>query len=389
MRGSTPADAQPITRASGAIPSAAALARAHQHHRRTAVGDPGRRPGGDDAAREHWRKLFESVERRVGARMLVGLDQRQLAFAVGDRHGGELAREPPLGDRLAGAPLRLEGVGVRRLTGDAVLARELLPRLAHDLPRQRAGEAVTIHGIDEREVAHAMPPARIFCIDQVWHPAHRLDAAGDDNLRVAEHDGLCARRDRLHPRRTRLVDGVGGNRIGQPRAPPDLPRWIGTRARLPGMPDQHFVNLRPVDTRSLERSPHRDRAEFRRMDGAKRAAIPPDGRPCRAHDHYVGSHGGIISGFGRIRIRGSGSGFRVRGFGASGSGFGFRVRGSGSGFGLRGSGFGESGFRLRAASGSRLSGFGTRATPGTRTSLNLHPEPGTRNLEPQLSFHPR
>ena len=64
------------------------------------------------------------------------------------------------------------------------------------------------HRIDEVEVPHAMPPTSVNTVDQVRHPAHRLDAAGDAAIRLAEQDALRSGGKRMHSRGARFVDRV-------------------------------------------------------------------------------------------------------------------------------------------------------------------------------------
>ena len=87
----------------------------------------------------------------------------------------------------------------------------------------------------KREVAHAMTPTRIGAVDEIRHATHRLDAARDDTLRLAEQDALRSRGNRLHSRGARFVDRLRGGREracrrdGRPAGPDSDPNPPGGR----------------------------------------------------------------------------------------------------------------------------------------------------------------
>ena len=86
-----------------------------------------------------------------------------------------------------------------------------------------------------------------------------------DDVGFAEHDRLRAAGDRLHARGAGLVDRLCRHRFRQPGAADDLSRGIGSRAGLAGVPDQHLVDLRRVDSRRVQGRARRDRPELGRM----------------------------------------------------------------------------------------------------------------------------
>jgi len=230
-----------MTRASGdAIDRLVGGARRHSHQ--GVVAETRDRETLDVADLLAEREFSQALDRRARARMLVGGEGLGLALRIGEHYGRDLVLEPAGGDRALGALLRLERVAVGHFARDRVLPREHFDRLAHDHAAHRAGEAVAVHGVDEREVAHLVPPSRVFRIDEVRHPAHRFDPAGEDHIRFAEEDRLGARGDRLHPGGARLVDRLRGHGVGDAGADPHLARGIRTRPGLPGMPDQHLVD---------------------------------------------------------------------------------------------------------------------------------------------------
>ena len=137
--------------------------------------------------------------------------------------------------------LALERVGVRLLARDAVLPRQHLGRLSHDQIRQRAEEAVAVHRVDEREVAHLVAPARVFAVDQIRHAAHRLDAAGEHELRLAERIACAPSAIVCKPGRARLIDRLRRRRVRQAGAAAHLSRRIRPGSGLTSVTEKHFV----------------------------------------------------------------------------------------------------------------------------------------------------
>ena len=117
-------------------------------------------PGCPSTSPNTERQLAQALDRRVGARMLVGgrASGRACPCASVNVTGAISSREVS-GRRSPRFALRWlsSAKRVRLLARDAVLAREHLGRLAHDQVRQRSTEAVAIHRVDEREVAHPWP----------------------------------------------------------------------------------------------------------------------------------------------------------------------------------------------------------------------------------------
>ena len=203
-------------------------------------------PGLPLDARKHRRQLRRPsiVVSARGCSSRSTIDRR--ALRVRDRAPARSRRaNRPAAIAASGAPLALERVGVGLLARDAVLAREHLRGLAHDDVRQRAREAVAIHRVDEREVAHLVAPARVLA--SMRYGIRLIDSMppASDDVRLAEHDRLRAGGDRLHARRARLVDRLGRHAVGQPGAAPDLPRGVRARSGLTAVADEHFVDVRP------------------------------------------------------------------------------------------------------------------------------------------------
>jgi hypothetical protein len=131
-------------------------------------------------------------------------------------------------------------------------------------------------------------PAGIFRVDQIGHAAHRLDAAGDDDLGLAEQDRLGPAGDRLHAGGAGLVERLRGSAVGQPGPARDLTGRVGTGSCLPGVPDEHFVHEAGVDAGPFERRRDGDRPELGRVDVPERPAVAPNRRARRADDHDLG-----------------------------------------------------------------------------------------------------
>ena len=168
--------------------------------------------------------------------VVPGLGCSSAAIVVVARRAGHVdgaisASKRPAAHRGFGTPLALEREAVGRLARDAVVAREQFRRLAHDEARERAPEAVAIHRVDQREVAHLVAPPRVVRVDEVRHAAHRLDSAGEHDLRVAGGDRLRSRRDGLQARRARLVQRPRGHAVrrGPCGGPPAAPGWARIR----------------------------------------------------------------------------------------------------------------------------------------------------------------
>jgi hypothetical protein len=133
MRGGTPAVAAATTRARGVSPCRFARLPARHDHGAGAVVHAARVAGGDAAAllAEGRGQLGESLQRGVGAEVLVLLHLDGVALAAGDRHRDDLLGEAAFLLRLAGALLRAEGEGVLVGAGDLEVLRHVLRRLRH------------------------------------------------------------------------------------------------------------------------------------------------------------------------------------------------------------------------------------------------------------------
>ena len=144
------------------------------------------------------------------------------------------------------SPMALEGEAVLRLARDA---RFPCVVLSHETGR----EIDVGIGVHERRVRRQLVAAH-------RHQAHRLGAAGDDDLGGADHDALGGLGNRLQAGRTEAVDrhrrgGVrhAGAQAGDAR---DVQPLLGLRHRAP---EDDIVHLRRI-----ERGDARERARDRR-----------------------------------------------------------------------------------------------------------------------------
>ena len=291
IRGSTPALAQPRILARGVRPRLCAASA----DVRTSAAPPSVIPDDVPAVMmpgpiaKNRRQLAEAFDCRLSTRVLIAIHDHRIRPGQSDR--GNLALEVAGVDRRFRLPLALQGEAVGFIAGDAVVLRQDFSSLAHDQVRERTLEAVAVHRVDEREIPHAMAPAGIRRLDQIRHPAHRLDAAGEDDLRFAEHDRLGAGHEGLQSRRACFVDGLRRRGVRKPGSMPDLPGGIRTGSSLTAVAHPGVLDIRWGQTRTRDRRARGDRSELRGVQVAERTAVFPDGRTRSAEDDDVtGGH---------------------------------------------------------------------------------------------------
>ncbi|MNO61544.1 hypothetical protein D3C76_521950 [compost metagenome] len=111
-------------------------------------------------------------------------------------------------------------------------------------------------------MAHAQAGA---CLGQdIGGQAHVFLTASDDQFRVAATDGLYGEVDRLEAGAADLVQGQGRRGVGQA----SLDRGLACRV-LPGaggehLAEDHFINLRSLDTRLLQQAANHCGTQFGR-----------------------------------------------------------------------------------------------------------------------------
>ena len=250
MRGSTPALAQPVMRASGRRPRAAAQVDDASTTRRAAVGDARRRAGGDDARlalddrkRERQPGEASSVEPARGcssAMTVVGAAARSVTS-----HGGAIsaAKCPRRSARSALCWLS----SANRSDSSRVMPywRARISAVSPMIKPDSGHEKPSRYIASTNAKCPILWPHRASArVDQIRHAAHRLDAAGDDDTRT-RRAGCSARREAMacKPDAQALLIVCAGD--GMRQAGP-LATWragIGARAGLAAMPDEHLVDL--------------------------------------------------------------------------------------------------------------------------------------------------
>ncbi|MNS67967.1 hypothetical protein D3C72_1012310 [compost metagenome] len=151
--------------------------------------------------RLHCCQLFQGR----GARMFVDAEQFD-AFAILDFHGRDLLAEVAVGNRVGRALLVFESQGVLHFAGDAVARGDVLGGDAHVDAMEGVMQDAE-HVVDDLGVAHARTPTGGR--HQVRATAHGFGTGTDDDVGIAEHQGLGGVDDRLQARTAQAVDVVG------------------------------------------------------------------------------------------------------------------------------------------------------------------------------------
>ena len=272
-RGSTPATALPNEAPQRLRAELARLLLARDHERCGAVVEPARVSGGDGSVLS---------ERRLQRRKLSGSCPGADARPDEPSYRHELVGEAPAGRP---AQRRCE----RRRTRPGPRARrpalgDVLARLAHRLEREHRLEPRVGEAPAERRVVDIVRSPRGnavsgFAIDE-WRPAHRLDAAGDEEVAVARAIACAAPTTAERPEAQRRLSVTPATESGNPaRARPCAPRCgcprpPGWRSRG-RRPRSARVNARALDrgaaiavaARSSGRTPRARRRSGRRASG--------------------------------------------------------------------------------------------------------------------------
>ncbi len=219
-------------RASGLRPDRFGLRCGGDDQRRGAVVDAGRVAGGHGA-------VF--LERRLQRRPAWPRSSRR-ADTRRDRRGADrlssAARRPerspsanaPLSIAACRAPLAFGGERVLVGARYVVAARDFFGGDAHVAGVDRAGQPFAQHRVDDLGVAHAVAPAR--ALQQVRRVRHRLGAARDDRVDVADANRFDGVDDSLQPGPADAIDGFAGHLDRQAGLERRLARDVHARARL-------------------------------------------------------------------------------------------------------------------------------------------------------------
>ena len=229
-----------------------------------------------------------ALQRGLAPRALVDLDDRGVVglLLVGDRDGHDLLGHAPVVDRLQRQLVRAQRPAVEVRAGHLQLVADLGGLDEHLLARERVGEPVVDHRVEDLGVAHAVAEAALG--HQVGGLGHRLHAAAHADLHIAGADRLVEQHARPQPRRADLVDRLRGDLLGDARLDLGLARGDLALARLQHLADDHVIDLLGLHLGALERRRDRQSAELGGGQRREPAAHLADRGAGRAEDHGVG-----------------------------------------------------------------------------------------------------
>ena len=139
----------------------------------------------------------------VGPGMLVAGDDHRLALALRDLDRDDLVVEPAGLDGRHGPLLALERERVLALAADVPALGDVLGGLAHRVRVVPLGQARVDEPPAERRVGELAGAAVVGGLGlelDVRRAGHRLDAAADEHVAVADGDGVGGRVDGLEAR---------------------------------------------------------------------------------------------------------------------------------------------------------------------------------------------
>ena len=139
----------------------------------------------------------------------------------------------------------------------------------------------------------------------VRRPGHRFDAAGHEDVAVADHDRVGGRIDGLEAGAAQAVDGLPGDLDRQPGQEAGHARDVAVvLARLIGAAEDDVFDSRRVDARLGDRGLDGQRGHVVRSHRPQRTAVAADGRPHGADDPGLAQ--GTVEWSGHARIVGRG-----------------------------------------------------------------------------------
>ena len=169
--------------------------------------------------------------------------------------------------------------------GDTVLGGDVLRGDAHVTGVEGVGERAD-HSVDHGAILHPLPPAHGG--QPVLSPAHRLRAAGDRDLAVAEPDSLCGRHDRLQSAAAQPVQRERGGLHPEPAVDRGHPGQV----HVPYLGMDHIAEDRMTDrvrihARPADRLPHHGGGQVARRDRGEPAAVFADRCPGGGQDEDI------------------------------------------------------------------------------------------------------
>ena len=188
-------------------------------------------------------------------------NDERVAFLLRNRDRQDLVGEVAVGGRARRLLMAARGVLVLRGAADVVVLGDHLAGVAHVALLERAPEAVVDHRVDDLAVAHAQAVAHAR--QQVRAVAHRLHAAGDGDVDVADADALVREHHRLQSRAAHLVDRQRRDVIGQAAVQRRLPRGVLAEPGGHDVAHDAFVDDLRVDAGAAHGFGDDQRAELR------------------------------------------------------------------------------------------------------------------------------
>src|SRR5690349_24767291 len=257
--------------------------RSHYNRRRTIV-NTGRVASSHCSLRlERGLQFREHFRRRVFAHRLVSVKNECRAFLLRhlDRH--DFIFEFPRFDRGRRFAMRVDGKLVLLASADPIFVSYNFPGAAHVVIFKRTPKSIVDHRIDQLTISESITFAR--SCQQVRRVAHRLHAARDDDLSVAELHSLRRHHHRFQTRATHLVHSHCGNCRRYSSLQCRLPRGILSQACLNHTSHDHFINVFRLHARALHALAHNDRAQLRRGKTFQRSQKLSHRRARRADDY--------------------------------------------------------------------------------------------------------
>ena len=216
---------------------------AHQHQGGCTVGDGAGIGGGDAAVLGESRfELGDFLD--LGLGWLFVLLHHGVTLASRHGHGCGLPVEMAVTDGGLGTGGGGHGVGVLGFAGEAVVARAIFGKSAHEAAP--GGGAVVVfqsveeHVVDHLAVAQALAAARFR--EQVGGVAHGLHAADDDGLGAAGQQQVVTEHDGFHAGAADLADGGAAGGQGQARTERGLSGGCLAESGRQHASHQHFVD---------------------------------------------------------------------------------------------------------------------------------------------------
>ena len=182
-------------------------------------------------------QLRELLEVDPGRLLVLADDHLPLARLL--HHRDDLVVEDPVPQRRLRLLVGGDGKAVLELAVEAVVLRAFLGDHTHVLAAVRVGQAVVHQQVEHLGVAHAVAVAPLA--ERVGGKRHVLHAAGQHQVGVAKLYGAGAEHDRFQPGAADLVDGEGGDRVGEPRVAQGLTRGSLAGAAGEDLADYHLV----------------------------------------------------------------------------------------------------------------------------------------------------